>query len=214
MGSWSVLVEARTPNDNEQLAENDPAIDRFFELLWADYAGAVSAGGLYWSARVSVDVDNVMAVFPSAVEVVEKAAAEAGMPAWPIVRAELVTDEELTMQLERPNFPWILGAAEVADRLGVSKQRLSQLRQAGNFPEPIRTLASGPIWLAGAIDSFVETWDRRPGRRRPTRCPGCDVMRGEIRTLVPNGVRVDQVCTNPECVLRDQRVALEREVVR
>jgi hypothetical protein len=166
MATWSVLVEARSPDDAETLVEDDPAIGRFFDLLWPEYGGAVSAGGLYWSARISVDVDDLLEVFSTAVTVVEKAAGHAGLPDWPVVRAELVTDDELRMQLEIPNFPVVMGTAEVVERLGVSRQRLTELRASGRFPEPILTLAATPVWLAGAVDAFVETWDRSPGRRR------------------------------------------------
>jgi hypothetical protein len=166
MATWSVLVEARSPDEGDTLAEDDPAIGRFFDLLWPEYGAAVSAGGLYWSARISIGVDDVLEVFPTAVTIVEKAATHAGLPDWPIVRAELVTDDEIRMQLEVPNFPVVMGTAEVVERLGVSRQRLTELRASRRFPEPLLTLAATPVWLASAVNAFVETWDRSPGRRK------------------------------------------------
>jgi predicted DNA-binding transcriptional regulator AlpA len=52
----------------------------------------------------------------------------------------------------------ILGTAEVAEVLGVSKQRVYSLRQMINFPEPIKTLASTPIWHRADIIEFLSEW--------------------------------------------------------
>jgi hypothetical protein len=211
MSEWHVLVEARAP-EGETLAEDDPAIAGFFDLL-APCGGAVSAGGLYWAARVSIEAAGVDEVFPTAISVVRDAAGKAGLPNWPVVRAELADPFEFQMELERPAFPWVLGHQEVVKRLGITRQRLSQLRASGRFPQPVVELAAGPLWLASTIDAFLEGWDRRPGR--PSRnCPMCGHQRSEVRTLVPNGVRVDQVCTTADCELKDQRVGLEREEVK
>lgn len=56
----------------------------------------------------------------------------------------------------------LLGISEIADRFGVSRQRISHLRH--RLPEPLATLKCGPIWEATAIDAWAATWDRQPGR--------------------------------------------------
>ncbi|HUP86062.1 MAG TPA: LuxR C-terminal-related transcriptional regulator [Acidimicrobiales bacterium] len=56
----------------------------------------------------------------------------------------------------------LVGAAEVAALLGVSRQRVSQLSAAQDFPVPQAELASGRIW---ARDE-VEEWIRARGRQR------------------------------------------------
>lgn len=58
----------------------------------------------------------------------------------------------------------LVGVAEVAEMLGVSRQRVSQLK-AGSLPNPVALLASGPVWSAREVEGFASTWDRRPGRR-------------------------------------------------
>jgi predicted DNA-binding transcriptional regulator AlpA len=52
----------------------------------------------------------------------------------------------------------ILGTAEVASVLGVSKQRIHSLRQMPEFPEPVKILASTPIWDKAEIMSFLAVW--------------------------------------------------------
>jgi hypothetical protein len=53
-----------------------------------------------------------------------------------------------------------MGAAEVARFLGVSRQRVLQLRERPDFPAPVSRLASGPIWES--VD--IERWARETGR--------------------------------------------------
>jgi hypothetical protein len=48
--------------------------------------------------------------------------------------------------------------------LGVTRQRLHELRTAGRFPLPLVDLAATPVWLRSTVESFLEHWDRRPGR--------------------------------------------------
>jgi hypothetical protein len=64
--------------------------------------------------------------------------------------------------LERPNFPGSR-RREVLDILGVSKQRLHQLRSGGRFPLPMLELKSGPLWMRPAIERWAEAeWKRTP----------------------------------------------------
>lgn len=52
----------------------------------------------------------------------------------------------------------ILGTSEVAEVLGVSKQRIHSLRQMVEFPEPIKQLASTPLWDRADIIQFLSVW--------------------------------------------------------
>lgn len=54
----------------------------------------------------------------------------------------------------------LMGAVEIADMLGVSRQRVHQLAAAPTFPAPIAELAAGKVWERAA----VEEWARRTGR--------------------------------------------------
>ncbi|MDQ6526863.1 DNA-binding protein [Nocardioides sp. LHD-245] len=54
----------------------------------------------------------------------------------------------------------LMGVAEVAELLGVTRQRVTQLAKSASFPPPYDTLAMGPVWLK--VD--IETWARKTGR--------------------------------------------------
>ncbi len=48
----------------------------------------------------------------------------------------------------------LLGLAEVAKGLKLSKQRASELTRKTGFPEPVAVLASGPIWTSQQLEAF------------------------------------------------------------
>ncbi len=52
----------------------------------------------------------------------------------------------------------ICGTSEVAELLGVLKQRIHALRKMSNFPKPVIKLASTPIWDKKEIMSFKNVW--------------------------------------------------------
>lgn len=52
----------------------------------------------------------------------------------------------------------ILGTSEVAEVLGVSKQRIHSLRQMAEFPEPFVQLASTPLWDRTEVIEFLAKW--------------------------------------------------------
>ncbi|MBM7518248.1 helix-turn-helix transcriptional regulator [Nocardioides nitrophenolicus] len=54
----------------------------------------------------------------------------------------------------------LMGQAEIAALLGVTKQRAQQLYKAGKLPEPLGVVAMGPVWLKADI----EKWARETGR--------------------------------------------------
>jgi predicted DNA-binding transcriptional regulator AlpA len=60
----------------------------------------------------------------------------------------------------------LVGAAEVAGLLGVSRQRVDQLAGGyADFPQPEAELAAGRVWSREAIDGWLATHpERKPGR--------------------------------------------------
>jgi len=80
--------------------------------------------------------------------------------------AEAVTEAEHERRAEAPTLPKLVGASEVGSILGVSRQRVHQLRDLAGFPAPLVEVAMGPLWDARAIEAFERDWNRRPGRRR------------------------------------------------
>jgi hypothetical protein len=92
-------------------------------------------------------------------------AANADMPAWPVVRAEAIRQDVLEAENRRPTLPELVSAPEAADILGVSSQRVHELAAGkADFPEPVYELRTGKLWLRDAIEAFGRRWERKPGR--------------------------------------------------
>jgi len=83
-----------------------------------------------------------------------------------IVGVEVLSMEDLDRTIAESNAPDLVGVSELARLLKVSKQRISKISSAAEFPKPIAKLAAGPIWRKIAIARFTEGWERRPGRPR------------------------------------------------
>jgi hypothetical protein len=81
-----------------------------------------------------------------------------------VVAVEVLTEAEADARLAQPAFPELVGIAEIANLLGVSRQRASELQTRDGFPAPVAVLRSGPVWRKGDLTSFAATWERKPGR--------------------------------------------------
>jgi len=53
----------------------------------------------------------------------------------------------------------LAGIREIADLLGVSRQRANQIAAKEDFPKPIDRIAAGPVWK----DADVKAWAKRRG---------------------------------------------------
>jgi prophage regulatory protein len=66
----------------------------------------------------------------------------------------------------------LVGVAEVAKLLGVTRQRVNQLVQSEpDFPEPEATLAAGRIWRREPIEKWAEAHPRRRDSPRQADIP-------------------------------------------
>lgn len=99
---------------------------------------------------------------------VAKALAAAGFSGGAIARIDAMTYTEQDRTLATPNFPELVGIAEVAEILGVTRQRASQLQTKATFPAPVAVLKAGPVWTRPSLNAFAEQWERRPGHPRKT----------------------------------------------
>lgn len=54
----------------------------------------------------------------------------------------------------------LVGVAEVAALLGVTRTRIGQLSKTPDFPTPVARLAAGPVWRR----EDIELWARETGR--------------------------------------------------
>ncbi|WP_436535499.1 helix-turn-helix transcriptional regulator [Actinoplanes sp. HUAS TT8] len=51
--------------------------------------------------------------------------------------------------------PRLFGSAEIGERIGVSRQRVQQLAERDDFPEPYQELRMGRVWLEHDIELWI-----------------------------------------------------------
>jgi hypothetical protein len=165
---WSVYVQAAGPADAPPLDE--AAIDQFAVSL-SGYSPAVTGAAAaeqerIWAVQltVSTDRDDPADGARVAVDLVTTAARKAGLPPWQVVKLEVTEWERFDAELDEPNTPDLVGIAELAELVGVTRQRASTLARRPGFPEPLAELASGPVWDLRMVERFVRSWARKPGR--------------------------------------------------
>lgn len=73
-----------------------------------------------------------------------------------------------------------MGQYEIADRLGVTRQRVQQLTARVDWPEPKIVLAMGKIWATDDIEAWIR--DHRPDD------PGADT-KPDLNTPLRGGKR-------------------------
>ena len=158
MRDWSVYLQAA--HGLGQAAVDDIA-DDLVDLL-KPQGGSVSYDSQMLAARFDVRAADPESSLAKARRIFGSALRKARFPGEPtIIAAEVETVEDLDRRLQDSNVPPLVGIAEVADVLGVSKQRASELSRQPSFPRPLAALAAGPIWDRFAIARFVERWPRR-----------------------------------------------------
>lgn len=164
---YSLHVEARPTADATDLTVDEHAADALMELL-EEHDGVVSAGISTWGATFSIQAASAWEAVLHGAPLAEKLACKAGMPSWPVVRAEAVRQDILDAQNARPTLPELVSVPEAAEILGVSPQRVRELAAANaSFPEPMYELRTGKLWLRDAIDAFARRV-RKPGRPAKT----------------------------------------------
>jgi hypothetical protein len=170
---WNVHAEAvgDEPYDENLLEE---LLDNLLE-----HDGVVTGtpeepidGRARYGAGFSVQASDAVEAVARARDVFERAAAAAGLPRWPLARVEAQTDQELELELARPSFPELVGVAELAEHLGVSRQRAWTVTGRPDFPEPVARLKATPVWTAGSVRRFLESWPRKAGRPLASSRPG------------------------------------------
>ena len=162
---WRVSFSVVFPHD----AQMDETVDTtdLVDVLVADGAAEVVTivGTDRLDVDLSVNADEVWDAIDSAAALWESAAEQLGLQEGTLLRVHGATFDEIRTEVEAAvAFPELLGLAEVAERLGVTKQRISELRKADRLPDPLAQLASGPVWSAIGIDEFGRSWRRIPGR--------------------------------------------------
>lgn len=125
------------------------------------FEGSVSTDGQgRWFATVHMSAPSAAAAQLSA----QERLIASGVSPADAIAIESTTFDEYERLANAPTLPVLLGAAEVGDLLGVSRQRVHQLTQHSEFPAPLVRVRMGPLWDEQAIKKFDREWVRKPGR--------------------------------------------------
>lgn len=73
-----------------------------------------------------------------------------------VVGVEVSTESLYAREAERSTLPELVGVPEVADILGISRQRVHQLKGTPRFPAPLARLKGRSMWDAAVIRIWAE----------------------------------------------------------
>jgi hypothetical protein len=154
--NWVIRIDAGAEDASGYLRANDGRLSMFSRVLEEIHGGSATGDRQHWSARIPVRRDDLVHTAEHAVIYAERLALDAavrqvGLPEWPITRTEVLTE--------------LLGTSDATRLLGISRQRLHELRQSGRFPAPAADFGSTPVWLRSALDGFAARRSRQPGPR-------------------------------------------------
>lgn len=79
------------------------------------------------------------------------------------------SQEEFQAELNEPVYPPVVGFAEIARMVGVSRQRARQLAEKASFPHPVIKTSQGPLYSVHAVQRWLET--------RATQNPSAQALR-------------------------------------
>lgn len=117
-----------------------------------------------WTVGFCVEADTLKAATTAALAAAARAVHE-GLGVKVRTRWATVLDEaEFDRRLAEPLVPAMVGIAEIAEQLGVSKARARELVAEGRIRRVV-DLASGPVCLARDVELYAAT-PRRAGRPR------------------------------------------------
>ncbi len=166
---WSIALDFEL--EEPWAFTSDEVADQISGLLarLKTYAAVASHGRQTIGVQLSLNGDNPIRVMDRALRVVTDAMNKVGIPKRHApMHVELEPVEALDRRLRESGIPPLIGITEVADLLGVSKQRAWELSKTPDFPHPYVELAAGPVWNRHAVARFEERWPRRPGRPKKT----------------------------------------------
>jgi hypothetical protein len=164
--SWIYTAEYSL-SDEDALPAGDRRVEMLDRVLSKAHRGKATGTPKGWSAWVNVEADAVVhnleqaAVFGK--KLIDGANRQVSLPAAPLVSQQVVLTDVFHAQLETLSVMESLGTAEVCGVLGITRQRLHQLRQSGRFPEPDRELTATPLWMRSTLKDFTIGWRRTPG---------------------------------------------------
>lgn len=143
--------------------------ERQLAAVSAETGGTISYDSSTGMLRFTVSTPDPDAdaatVFAYGIGMLTRAVRLAGAAAS-IREVRVLSWEDFEAETFRPSTPasGLAGVAETAEILGISRQRLADVRKNPAFPRPVADLKSGPVWDRAEIERFERGWDRRAGR--------------------------------------------------
>jgi hypothetical protein len=164
--SWIYTAEYALSSD-DQLPDGDRRVEMLDRVLATAPRGRGARTASGWTGSVKVEADALVHNLEQAAffgkKLVEDANRQVSLPAAALVSQQIIHADFFHAQLETISLSVLLGSAEVCDELGITRQRLHQLRQSSKFPEPDRELIATPLWMRSTLKDFAVGWRRTPG---------------------------------------------------
>lgn len=80
------------------------------------------------------------------------------------VGVEALSMHEVRRRLATSNIPDLVGNADIADMLGVTRQRAGQIVVIPGFPPAVMTIKAGPLRVREQVEDWAQSWRRKSGR--------------------------------------------------
>lgn len=81
-----------------------------------------------------------------------------------VAALEIRDDAERERQRLEPKVPDLVGAVQIAEMAGVSRQRVHAIAKFPNFPPVLLETAAGAMRSRAAVEHFLANWDRSRSR--------------------------------------------------
>lgn len=164
--SWIYTAEYAL-SDDDQFPASDRRVEVLDRVLTKEHDGRAAKTATGWAGSVRVEADALVHNLEQAAflgkKLVEDANRQVSLPLAALVSQQVVHADVFHAQLETMSLAETLGTAEVCEVLGITRQRLHQLRQSGQFPGPDRELTATPLWMRSTLKDFTVGWRRTPG---------------------------------------------------
>ena len=159
---WRATVTYRRP---EQVS--DEHLATLVEAL-PGYGVATDDGARALRLAMTVDAATLRQATEAALRESRAAYGSAFGAAGEPVEVRVLPDAEHVGELERPDELDLVGLAEVAQILDVSRQRAAKVAEThADFPAPVARPAMGPVYTRDSVTAFAQRWERkRTGRPR------------------------------------------------
>ena len=158
-----VLLEGVTDDEDTLDAAADAAMDLFEDLDGGERGCIVSVEVDHLSLTLTAYGDTIRTGLEDAVNATTMVFDKLGYETE-VTGVHVRSYEALEAEGDRYAIPPLVGVAEVAEMLDVSKARVGELARDQRLPRAVARLAAGPVWVESEVLSFAESRNRRPGR--------------------------------------------------